>query len=252
MNNVCLWALPIIGLIGGFFSGFLGLGGGVVMLPLLTFIGGVPIKLATGTGLVQVFVASISGMISHYRSGMVDLKAGIILGLGGIGGGIVGSICSIYLNAIQLQIIYLLIILTATVFLSLPINFETREYRKGNFNKIPGVGIGFIVGFLGGLLGIGGGFIIIPMAIYLLEIPLRVTIGTSLLVIFISSFGTIWAKFKVGHIEPMITLLVVSGSIFGAFLGAQVSRKTPINLLRFFLVCILGLIFLTVLYKTFF
>jgi len=252
MENVSLPLLPLIGLIGGFLSGLLGLGGGVIMLPLLSFIGGVPLKLATGTDLVHVFIASATGVFSHYRSGNVDLKAGALLGLAGVAGGFAGSFLSVHLSTYNLQIIYLLVVLLAITILLIPLKLENKDHKKGNFNKALGIVIGIGGGSLAGLLGIGGGFIMIPLVIYLLGIPLRVTIGTSLLIILISSMGTIAAKFKVGHIHLTITLFVVSGSVIGALLGAHVSRKTHIRFLRMILFSVLVLILIMVGLKTFF
>lgn len=251
MEEICLAILPVIGFIGGFLSGMLGLGGGVIMLPLLTFVGGIPLKLATGTDLVHVFLASATGMVSHYRSGMVDVRAGLLLGLAGVTGGFGGSHLSVQLSVNQLQYIYLFIVGLAIILLATPLKWENENYIKGNFNKILGIAIGIGIGSLAGLLGVGGGFIIIPLSIYLLKIPLRVAIGTSLLIIFISSIGTIPAKFKVGHINLTITVLVVSGSINGAILGAYISRKLPIRFLRMALISILSLIFMLVGYKAF-
>ena len=224
------------------------------MLPLLSVVGRVPLKLelATGTTLVQVIIAAVAGMLFHYRGGMVDLKAGLILGMAGIAGGFVGSLLSVPLSIRFLESIFLFVVALAIILLFIPLELEDKNYRKGNFNKAFGIAIGFGVGVLAGLLGVGGGFIIIPLMTYFLKIPLRVTIGTSLLTILISSFGTLGAKFKIGHVNLLITLLVISGSVIGAFLGAFVSRRTHVKSLRLILLSILVLIFITLGYKTFF
>lgn len=251
MENSIWVALPLIGLIGGFISGLLGLGGGVVMLPLLTFVGKVPLKLATGASLVHVFITSATGMFSHYRGRMVDLKAGLILGIAGVVGGLVGSFLSVPLSTRSLEYIYLFVVMIAVILLFIPQRLDDKNYNKGDFNKPAGIMIGLGVGSLTGLLGVGGGFIMIPLMTYFLKIPLRVTIGTSLLIILVISLGTLWAKFGVGHVNLLITLLVISGATIGALLGAYVSRRTPVKLLRLFLLFILILILFAVGYKTF-
>lgn len=252
MENISLTPLPLIGLIGGFLSGLLGLGGGVIMLPLLTLVGGVPLKLATGTSLVHVLVAAATGMLSHLHAGMVDFKAGFILGMAGIAGGFWGSFLSVPLSTRSLNFIFLFLVVSAIFFLFIPLKSDVETYIKGNFSKIEGILIGLGCGLLVGLLGVGGGFILIPFMIYTLRISLRVTIGTSLMVILISSLGTFGAKYGVGHIDVIITLLVIPGSVVGALLGAYVSRKIHIKFLRWILVSLLCLIFITVGYKTFF
>jgi uncharacterized membrane protein YfcA len=252
MENVTLTILPLIGAVGGFLSGLLGLGGGVIILPLLTFIGRIPFKLATGTGLVHVVVASATGMFFHYRKGMVDLNAGLYLGIAGIGGGFLGTYLSVLLEVQYLQSVYLFVVILAVLVLFVPLKLENHEYEKGNFNRVLGITIGLGVGSLTGLLGAGGGFILIPLMIYFLKIPLRITIGTSLCIILITSIATMGAKFKVGHIDSLITLLVISGSVAGAWFGSFLSQKTHTKFLRVILIILLFLIFITVGYKTFF
>ncbi len=252
MENVVIWVLPLIGFIGGFMAGLLGVGGGVIMLPLLTFIGGVTLKLATGTSLAQVLIVSATGMLTHYRGGMVDLKAGLILGITGAAGGFGGSFLSVYLSTRSLEIIYLFVVSQAIILLFIPQKLEDEDYRKGDFNKVAGIATGLGVGSLAGLLGVGGGFIIIPLMTYVLKIPLRVAIGTSLLIILIISLGTLGAKFGVGHVNPFITVFVLSGSVVGAFLGPYVSLRSPVKLLRLILLLMLVLILITVGYKTIF
>lgn len=252
MENISLPLLPLIGLIGGFLSGLLGLGGGVIMLPLLTFIGGVPFKHSTGTSLVHIMISSATGTLYHFRSGMVDFKAGLVLGVAGIGGGFLGSIFSVSLSTFSLNIVFLFLLASAILFLFLPLKSGEENYIKGSFNKIHGILIGLGFGFLVGLLGVGGGFLLIPLMIYFLKIPLRETIGTSLLIIFISSVGTFGAKYRVGHIDGTITSFVVSGSIMGTLLGAYISRKLLTEFLKWTLLSLLCLIFVYVGFKTFF
>ncbi|KPK89417.1 MAG: hypothetical protein AMJ94_12190 [Deltaproteobacteria bacterium SM23_61] len=251
MDQILWAALPFIGLLGGFFSGFLGLGGGVIMLPLLTLLGGVPLKLVTGTDLVHVLITSATSTIGHYRGGMVDTRIGLFLGLSGIAGGLLGSFLSVPLSPFVLQVIYLFVVALGAFILFLPAPLEFEGYRKGEFNRNLGIATGLGVGALTGMLGVGGGFITVPVMIYILKMPLRVAIGTSLFFIFITSLGTIWAKFGVGHIHVSLTLLVLSGSITGALIGPYVSRRTPVRFLRFALVALLILILIVFGYKTF-
>ena len=252
MENILWAALPFIGLVGGFFSGLLGLGGGVIMLPLLTLLGGVPLKLVTGTDLVHVLITSATSTIAHYRRGMVDTKAGLFFGFSGIVGGLLGSLLSVPLSPFLLRVIYLFVVGLGAFILFMPAPLEFEGYRKGELNRTLGIATGLSVGALAGLLGVGGGFITVPLMTYGLKIPLRVAIGTSLLFIFITSLGTIWAKFGVGHIHVTITLLVLSGSITGALIGPSVSRRMSVRSLHLALLSLLILIFFVFGYKTFF
>jgi hypothetical protein len=163
-----------------------------------------------------------------------------------------GSFLSVLLSPRSLQLIYLGVVGLATVmlFITLPIDSET--YKKGSFNKTAGVAVGLFVGSLAGLLGAGGGFITIPLMTYWLKIPLKVSIGTSLLIILITSLGTLWAKLGVGHIDLSITLLALIGSIPGALIGSHFSRKAPVRILRLSLLFLLMVIFFMVAYEILF
>jgi hypothetical protein len=252
MENVNLVSLPFIGLTGGFLSGFLGVGGGVILLPLLTFVGVVPLKHATGTGLVHVLIASAIGTLAHARTGIVDVRAGLILGIAGVGGGFLGAFLSVPFSVGTLERIFLFVVALAIVLLFIPSNLDTEDYKKGDFSPVAGITIGFGVGLLVGLLGVGGGFLVIPLMIYVLKIPLMITIGTSLLIIFISSLGTIWAKVGVGHIDVTVTSLVLIGSVVGTLVGAHASRRVHVKLLRSALLMTLVAIFIAVGYQTIF
>ena len=244
MDDPVLWALPVIGLAGGFLSGLLGLGGGVVLLPLLTWVGSVPLKLATGTTLVQVIIAAATGVTLHYRAGTVNLRVGLVLGISGIVGGLLGSFLCGYLSTRFLEWVFFLVVgIAITLFSIRKRLYEHHDIRR-DFKTTAGSFIGFSVGCLTGLLGVGGGFIIIPLMIYCLDIPLRVAIGTSLLVILISSGGTLAMKLGIGQVNLLITLLVIVGSVIGAVFGAHVSRRMPVRFLHVALMIILVSIFL--------
>jgi uncharacterized membrane protein YfcA len=170
-------------------------------------------------------------------------------GLAGASAGLVASFLSVLLSNRVLELIYLFLIGLAVILLFLPLPLDSDTYKGGNFNKTAGIGIGLGVGSFVGLLGIGGGFIIIPLMVYILRIPLRVTIGTSLLIILVSSLGTIPGKFTVGHIDFLTTLLVLLGSVVGALLGAHLNRRVCVGFLRWALFSALVLIFLIVGYE---
>jgi hypothetical protein len=182
---------------------------------------------------------------------MVDTRVGLFLGFAGIAGGLLGSLLSVPLSPFVLRVIYLFVVGLGAFILFLPAPLEFDGYRKGKFNRVLGLATGLGVGALAGLLGVGGGFITVPLMTYFLRIPLRVAIGTSLLFIFITSLGTIWAKIGVGHIHASTTLLVLSGSMTGALIGPSVSRKVPVRFLRLALIVLLILILIVFGYKTF-
>ncbi|MDA1320362.1 MAG: sulfite exporter TauE/SafE family protein, partial [Proteobacteria bacterium] len=211
----------ILGLGGmvGLLSGIFGVGGGFLMTPLLIFLG-VPAPVAVGTEANQIVASSVSGVLAHWRRGNVDVKMGIIL----LSGGIVGSTIGVYIFALLREIgqIDLAIKLSFIVFLgiigSLMLVESTRtilrsrrpggkrrklhqhnwlhglpfkmRFRKSKLyiSALLPFGVGLLVGILSAIMGVGGGFIMVPAMIYVLGMPTSVVVGTSLFqIIFVTA-----------------------------------------------------------------
>ncbi len=242
----------------GFLSGMFGIGGGFLITPLLIFYN-IPPSVAVATGANQVVAASFSGALIHLKRGTLDIKLGTVL----LVGGIAGSASGIYMFTVlrrlgQLDLIVSLmyIILLGSVG-SLMLVESARAIRRaraggppdirrpGQHNWvhklplkmrfrasklfvsiIPVLALGGIIGFLGSVLGIGGGFIMIPAMIYLLKVPTKVVIGTSLFqVVFVSAFTTIVHAAANQTVDIALALLLMIGSVIGAQYGARVGQK---------------------------
>ncbi len=208
----------------GFLSGMFGVGGGFLITPLLIFYN-IPPAVAVATGANQVVASSISGALAHFRRGSLDIKLGLVLLIGGLGGATVGI--QIFTLLRQLGQLDLIISLLYVVFLGsvgglmlwesvnsmrraannnpVPLrkpgqhNWVHRLPFKMRFKRskiylsiIPVIALGFAIGILTSVMGVGGGFIMVPAMIYLLRIPTNVVIGTSLFqIIFVTAFTTV-------------------------------------------------------------
>lgn len=240
----------------GFLSGMFGVGGGFLMTPLLIF-AGVPPAVAVGTEANQIVASSFSGMLVHWRRRTVDLKMGLVLLLGGIMGSVIGIAVFRYLR--ELGQVDLLISLSYVLFLGvigtlmliesaralrrdaagggrrrlhehlwihgLPLKMRFRGSRL-YISAIPVVAIGLVVGFLAAIMGVGGGFIMVPAMIYILGVPTNVVVGTSLFQItFVTAFTTVMHAVNNRTVDVVLALILLAGGVIGAQFGARIGYR---------------------------
>lgn len=221
------------GIIAGTFGGLLGVGGGFIMLPLLNFVFGYPLNLAIGTSITAVTFTAISGTLGHLRLRNVDLSTAKIVSAFGVLGAIAGSGAFFLLT----EKIWILEIFMgfAFIYTSLKMIYEGFK-REENIqdkktlisgSKISKAFLGFSVGILVGLLGIGGGFILVPSFVYVFGSAVKIAIGTSLASFL--SMAIISSAFKLyeGVVDVFAALLLGSGTLLGAQLGTKLISKIP-------------------------
>ncbi|MBY4608142.1 sulfite exporter TauE/SafE family protein [Rhizobium sp. 9T] len=259
----------------GFLSGMFGVGGGFLITPLLIFYN-IPPVVAVATGANQVVASSISGAITHFRRGTLDVKLGTVLLVGGLSGATVGIwIFSLLRRVGQLDLIISLmyVIFLGTVgglMLLESINAMRRAARneppaprkpghqhwvhklplKVRFKKskiflsvIPIVALGFAIGILTSIMGVGGGFIMVPAMIYLLRIPTNVVVGTSLYqIIFVTAYTTIVQAATNFSVDIVLAFILMVAGVIGAQYGVRVGQKLRGEQLR----ALLGLLVLAV------
>lgn len=259
----------ILGLGGltGILSGLFGIGGGFLMTPFLIFIG-VPPSVSVSTVANQIIASSVSGFISHLQRKNVDFKMGGYLLAGGIVGSTLGVLLFRWLQ--RIGHIDLIISVSYVTFLGIigsmmaaeSIRAILKAPRKYTANDKPSlaerlpfkiefprskrtisvimpIAIGLFVGVMVSLMGIGGGFFLIPAMIYLLGMPTNVVIGTSLLqIIFITANVTLLQAITTQTVDLLLALLLLTGSIFGAQIGIRLGDKLPAEYLRAMLAAI--------------
>lgn len=270
--SVNVFVLLAMGGAVGFLSGMVGVGGGFLMTPLLIFIG-VPPPVAVATGANQIIAASVSGLLAHWRRGNVDFKMGLLL----LAGGVVGSSLGVWLFSLlkSLGQIDLVISLSYTLFLSvigilmgvesvrtlLRNNRGVRRKRhvhtwmhglplKTRFRKsklyisaILPVTLGLVVGVMVAIMGVGGGFIMIPAMIYILGMPTVVVVGTSLFqIIFVTANVTFLHAINTHSVDVVLALLLLLGSVVGAQFGTRLGGQLKGEQLRGILALIVVLV----------
>lgn len=266
---VNLFILMSLGLVVGFLSGMFGVGGGFLMTPMLMLLG-IPPAVAVASEANHILAASFSGFLAHMRRLNVDFLMGFIL----LSGGILGSILGVFLLK------YLLIIGQEKIFISLSYVFiltfvgvwmlweslsSLKKINKGKINKlhehiwlhglpfkikfrkshlyisiIPPIFIGLVVGIFSSIMGIGGGFILVPAMIYILGMPTQVVIGTSLLqIVFVTSVSTIMHSYINQTVDVILSSLLLIGAVIGAQIGTRVMAKLKGEQIRFLLAIII-------------
>tara|TARA_B110000196_G_scaffold72047_1_gene61860 strand:+ start:7649 stop:8575 length:927 start_codon:yes stop_codon:yes gene_type:complete len=249
----------ILGLGGaiGFLSGLFGVGGGFLMTPLLIFIG-IPPAVAVASEANQILAASVSGAWAHMRRGNVDIKMGLVLTAGGFVGSSVGVVIFTLLR--QLGQVELLIALSYVILLGaigslmlfessrtilrrqagtatrgklhqhiwlhgLPFKMRFRRSRLYISALLP-IGIGFFVGILAAIMGVGGGFIMVPAMIYLLGMPTAMVVGTSLFqIIFVTANVTFLQATTNQTVDIVLALLLLTSAVVGAQFGTRVAVR---------------------------
>ena len=249
--------LLFVSVVVGFFAGLLGIGGGFLLTPILIFLGIPPIY-AVANGANNILAASVSGTIGHWFKDQLDIKMGILI----IVGGVVGAIFGIFLfkhfllqGSVNKIISIMYCILLSGIGISMLIEslVEIRRIRLNRFIRrklhthywvhnlpfkirihksklyisiIPPVFFGAAVGILSSMLGVGGGFLLVPIMIYILGMPARLVAGTSLFVmIFIMIVVTFLHAINHNSVDIFLVLILVVGSGIGAQLGTKISIK---------------------------
>ena len=267
--EVSINAFLLLGLGGlvGILSGMFGVGGGFLMTPLLFFIG-IPPAVAVATEANQIVASSFSGFLAHFRRKNVDIKMGFVLLVGGIIGAAIGvqvfallrEIGQVDLLVKLCYVLFLGIIGILMFFESLRairrskntslkrptkkrhnwihnLPFKAKFRTSGLYiSVIPPACIGFIVGILSAIMGVGGGFIMVPAMIYLLGMPTKVVVGTSLFqIIFVTAFATIMHATTNYTVDMALAVLLLIGGVLGAQVGTRIGLKLKAEQLRILL-----------------
>jgi uncharacterized membrane protein YfcA len=266
--EVSVNAFLLLGLGGlvGILSGMFGVGGGFLMTPLLFFIG-IPPAVAVATEANQIVASSFSGVLAHLKRRSVDFRMGTVLLIGGLAGAALGVFVFNYLRSlgqvdllVKLCYVLFLGVIGALMFVeslnairkskkpgSVPkrkqrgwihaLPFKMRFRTSGLYiSVIPPLLVGVLVGILAAIMGVGGGFIMVPAMIYLLGMPTKVVVGTSLFqIIFVTAFTTLLHATTNFTVDMVLAVLLLVGGVFGAQIGTRIGTRLKAEQLRILL-----------------
>lgn len=242
----------------GFISGLFGIGGGFMMTPLLIFMG-VPPAIAVATGSAQIAASSTTGAIAYWRRQALDLRLGLLL----LSGGMIGTLIGVYafgalrrMGQLDLVIVLSYVTLLFSVgslmfiesartliakrkgraaadsghvkrpwYFALPLRMRFPQSHLYT-SALPLIGLAMVIGFIGAVLGIGGGFLMVPALIYLFRVPTSVVVGTSLFqILFTMLAATILHAATNQAVDILLALILILGGVFGAQFGARAARN---------------------------
>jgi len=273
-NSVNVLLIFAMGGMVGILSGIFGVGGGFLMTPLL-IMAGIPPTVAAASDSNQIVGASTSGTLAHYRLGNVDFKMGILLLIGGVVGGTLGvqiiKILRHLGNAdFLIKVTYVLMLGFVGFYMFVeslqalkkdkvvPVAKKESKYARlvnqlpwqMNFDKsgiqlsilMPLV-LGIFVGILAAIMGVGGGFIMVPVMVYLLRMPMHVVVGTSLFQILFTCINVTVLQAYTNHtVDFILALILLLGSTLGAQFGAKISKRLKGDQLKIFLASLVLLV----------
>ncbi|HUT53330.1 MAG TPA: sulfite exporter TauE/SafE family protein [bacterium] len=283
-NSINLFLLLGLGGAVGFLSGLFGVGGGFLLTPLLIMIG-IPPTVAAASDSNQIVAASTSGTYAHARSGTVDFAMGLLLLIGGIVGGTLGVRLIKLLRAtgsadFVITIFYVVMLgsigsymfydsirglrgrpepeprpptaprpsIYSRLVSGLPFKMEFKRSRI-SLSAITPLFLGALVGVLAAIMGVGGGFIMVPVMVYLLRMPMHVVVGTSLFQILFTCLNVTVMQSWMNHtVDFLLALMLLIGSVIGAQIGARVSKRLKADQLKVLMSVIVLVVMVKMLY----
>lgn len=208
----------------GILAGFLGLGGGVLMIPALTIIAGVPIKLAVGVSLLSVISVSMTSSSVYLRKDMINLELAVTLALASVSGGIVGALLSEHIASSNLHFIFAAVLIYAAVSIVLRGNTDSESKKIVSGVRLAlFLLVSFAAGIMTGLLGLGGGIIFVPLLYLGFGLSIPRAIGVSSFLVGLSATSGSLVYFLRGDLAQVVAVIppVVIGMIVGAKLGGK-------------------------------
>ena len=252
LGPVDILVILLVSIVAGFVGALFGLGGGVLIIPFLTLVEGVPVPLAVGASVVSVVATSSASAATYVQDRLTNLRLGMFLEIGTVAGAITGAFVALYLSASALFILFGLILLYATIIMirargiDFPANVKPdklsrilvlgNQYEDHSLNRVVKyevtrtpltVFIGYAAGIVSGLLGVGGGIINVPTMNLVSKVPVKVASATSNFMIGVTAAASASVYLLRGDVHPLLAAPLIIGVAGGALLGTRVLKVTP-------------------------
>lgn len=238
-----------IGLAAGTVGSLIGLGGGIIIVPMLLNIdhflsafSTVPIHVAVGTSLITIVFSSLSSTLSYHKQKRIDYKSGILFLIGSVPGSLLGTYINSLLNTERFTLFFgiFLICISVFLFVSSKLNKKSKEVHKGiirtytndegeaykySYSLPLAIFLSIFIGIISGLFGIGGGILLVPMMAFLFSFPPQLAVATSMFVVMFTTLGSSISYITLGEVNFYYILLLVPGAWFGGKIGAYINQK---------------------------
>jgi len=252
LGPVDVLVILLVSIIAGFIGALFGLGGGVLIIPFLTLVEGVPVPLAVGASIVSVVATSSASAATYVQDHLTNLRLGMFLEIGTVAGAITGAFVAVFLPASVLFVLFGLVLLYATIVMirARGIDFPAdvrpdrtsrilalgSQYEDHSLNRVVRyevtrtpltVFIGYFAGIVSGLLGVGGGVINVPTMNLVSKVPVKVASATSNFIIGVTAAASASVYLLRGDVHPLLAAPLIIGVAGGALLGTRVLKVTP-------------------------
>ncbi|SFD23444.1 hypothetical protein SAMN02799633_03165 [Bacillus sp. UNCCL81] len=238
-----------IGLAAGTVGSLIGLGGGIIIVPMLLNIdhflsafSTVPIHVAVGTSLITIVFSSLSSTLSYHKQKRIDYKSGILFLIGSVPGSLLGTYINSLLNTERFTLFFgiFLICISVFLFVSSKLNKKAKEVHKGvirtytneegeaytySYSLPLAISLSICIGIISGLFGIGGGILLVPMMAFLFGFPPQLAVATSMFVVMFTTLGSSISYIALGEVNFYYILLLIPGAWFGGKIGAYINQK---------------------------
>jgi len=247
MDFAFIITIFLIGFIGSYISGMLGIGGSIIKYPMLLYIpplfglAAFSAHEVSGISAVQVFFATIGGVWAYRKGGYLNNKLIFYMGISILVGSFVGGFGSKFMSEGGINVVYGVLALIAAIMMFIPKkNVDDVPFDQVTFNKWLAAVLSFIVGIGAGIVGAAGAFLLVPIMLVVLKIPTRMTIASSLAITFISSIGSTVGKITTGQIEYIPAVIMIVASIIASPLGANAGKKMNTKVLQIILAILIA------------
>ncbi|MFG1733252.1 hypothetical protein PAEVO_08440 [Paenibacillus sp. GM2FR] len=242
LNITFIITIFLIGFIGSYISGMVGIGGSIIKYPMLLYIpplfglAAFTAHEVSGISAVQVFFATIGGVWAYRKGGYLNKTLIIYMGSAILLGSFIGGFGSKMMSESGINLIYGILALIAAVMMFIPNKgVDDIPLDQVKFNKWLAAGLALLVGIGAGIVGAAGAFLLVPIMLVVLKIPTRMTIATSLAITFISSIGSTVGKLTTGQVDYIPALIMVAASLIASPLGAAAGKKMNTKVLQIIL-----------------
>ena len=221
------------GLVASFLSGLLGIGGGIVLTPLLLYVpqlvgaGAISVKLVTGLTVVQAISGSAMGTWRHGGYGNISRRVVWLMGPPGAVASLIGAVVSRDASDSLLLVIFAVFSFLTAFFLLMPVRTADVPAADVQVRRPLAFALAVVIGFFGGIVGIGAIAFILAALVYVLRVPTRVAIGTSLGVGMFGALAALIGKTATSQVDPLLAVIVVISAVVASPIGAWVSVRTP-------------------------
>ena len=247
MDFTFIITIFLIGFIGSYISGMLGIGGSIIKYPMLLYIpplfglAAFSAHEVSGISAVQVFFATIGGVWAYRKGGYLNKTLILYMGISILVGSFVGGFGSKYMSEGGINVVYGVLALIAAIMMFIPKkNVDDVPFDQVTFNKWLAAALAFIVGLGAGIVGAAGAFLLVPIMLVVLKIPTRMTIASSLAITFISSIGSTVGKITTGQIEYVPAVIMIVASLIASPLGAIAGKKMNTKVLQIILAILIA------------